>query len=115
MILATAARKDQTVHQLDVKSAFLHGEISEDVYVQQPKGYEVKGSENLVCKLHKALYGFKRASRAWFSRIEGHFVREGFQRCKSEHIYSSKRTSKVIFLWLVYMLMIEYTMGIILA
>ncbi|KAL6345914.1 hypothetical protein AAG906_025194 [Vitis piasezkii] len=69
MIIALAAQKNWTIFQLDVKSAFLHGELSEDVY----------GSEHLVYKLHKALYGLKQAPRAWFSRIEAHFIGEGFQ------------------------------------
>ena len=55
MIIALAAQKHWIVYQLDVKSAFLHGELHEDVYVDQPKGYEKKGSEHLVYKLHKAL------------------------------------------------------------
>ena len=78
MIIALAAQKNWTIFQLDVKSAFLHGELSEDVYVEQPRGYEKKGSEHLVYKLHKALYGLKQAPRAWFSRIEAHFISEGF-------------------------------------
>ena len=48
MIIALVAQKNWTIFQLDVKSAFLHGELSEDVYVEQPRGYEKKGSEHLV-------------------------------------------------------------------
>ena len=84
MIIALAAQKNWTIYQLDVKLAFLHGELHEDVYVDQPKGYEKRDSEHLVYKLHKALYGLKQAPRAWFSRIETHFVNEGFLRCESE-------------------------------
>ena len=92
MIIALAARKSWEVFQLDVKSAFLHGELSEDVYVEQPKGYEKKGNEHLVYKLHKALYGLKQAPRAWFSRIEAHFIGEGFQTCHSEQTLFIKRS-----------------------
>lgn len=84
MIIALAAQRSWRIYQLDVKSAFLHGELNEDVYVEQPKGYEKKGSEHKVYKLQKALYGLKQAPRAWFSRIEAHFISEGFQRCYSE-------------------------------
>ena len=83
---------------MDAKSAFLHGELSEDVYVEQPRGYEKRGSEHLVYKLHKALYGLKQAPRAWFSRIEAHFSKEGFQRCDSEQTLFTKknREGKII-------------------
>ncbi|KAG7547302.1 Reverse transcriptase RNA-dependent DNA polymerase [Arabidopsis suecica] len=83
-ILATAAQKAWDIYQLDVKSAFLHGFLLEDVYIQQPKGYVVKGCEEKVYKLHKALYGLKQAPRAWFSRIEEYFLREGFQMSQNE-------------------------------
>ena len=84
MILALAAQKSWSVFQLDVKSAFLHGELTEDVYVEQPRGYEVKGAEHKVYKLNKALYGLKQAPRAWFSRIESYFKKEGFEKDASE-------------------------------
>lgn len=94
MIIALAAHKNWQIFQLDVKSAFLHGELNEDVYVEQPRGYEKKGSEHLVYKLHKALYGLKQAPRAWFSRIEAHFIDEGFQRCDSEQTLFTKRSKE---------------------
>ena len=75
MLLALAAQKGWKVGQLDVKSAFLHGELSEKVYVDQPRGYEKKGKEHLVYKLHKVLYGLKQALRAWFNRIEAYLIK----------------------------------------
>lgn len=73
------------MYQLDVKSAFLHGELSEDVYVEQPKGFESEDDSQKVYKLKKALYGLRQAPRAWYSRIEGYFMREGFTKCYCEH------------------------------
>nr|DAD19628.1 TPA_asm: hypothetical protein HUJ06_021091 [Nelumbo nucifera] len=81
MIVALAAQKGWKIYQLDVKSAFLHGELSEDVY-------------HKVYKLHKALYGLKQAPRAWFSCIEAHFISEGFQKCPNEQTLFTKRSSE---------------------
>ena len=92
MIISMAAQKGWRIGQLDVKSAFLHGELSENVYVDQPKGYVKKGKEHLVYKLHKALYGLKQAPRAWFNRIEAHFLGEGFRRCESEQTLFTKQS-----------------------
>ncbi|CAL9016687.1 unnamed protein product [Prunus brigantina] len=84
MVLALAAQKGWLVFQLDVKSAFLHGELKEAVFIEQPQGYEQKGKEEKVFKLKKALYGLKQASRAWYSKIENYFLNEGFERCSHE-------------------------------
>ena len=70
LVIALAAKNVWDIHQLDVKSAFLHGELNELVYVDQPIGYEQKGQEQKVYRLKKALYGLKQAPRAWYSRIE---------------------------------------------
>lgn len=93
MIIAVAAQRSWSIYQLNVKSAYLHGELNEDVFVEQPRGYEQKGGEHKVYKLHKALYGLKQAPRAWFSRIEAHFTHEGFQKCISEHTLFVKQNS----------------------
>lgn len=69
MILALAASKGWTVYQLDVKSAFLDGELIEDVFIEQPHGYEVKGEEDKVYKFKKVLYGLKQAPRAWYVKL----------------------------------------------
>lgn len=90
LILALAAQHSWDVFQLDVKSAFLHGELNEEVFVKQPLGYEKKGEEDKVYKLKKALYGLKQAPRAWYSKIEAYFVREGFEKCFCEHTLFTK-------------------------
>lgn len=72
-ILATAAAKEMTLKQFDVKTAFLYGELSEDVYMRQPVGYE--NDDNKVCKLIKSLYGLKQASRVWNKKFTA-FIEE---------------------------------------
>ncbi|KAM1748940.1 hypothetical protein ACFX1T_009744 [Malus domestica] len=61
--LVVKASMDLKLKQLDVKTAFLHGNLEEEIYMEQPKGFEVKGKETLVCKLKKSLYGLKQAPR----------------------------------------------------
>ena len=90
LILAMAAHHSWNVYQLDVNSAFLHGELEENVFIEQPKGFVKKGEEDKVLKLRKALYGLKQAPRAWYSRIEAYFVKEGFDKCPSEHTLFTK-------------------------
>ncbi|KAI5332051.1 hypothetical protein L3X38_022179 [Prunus dulcis] len=65
-LVALAAQKNWKLYQLDVKSAFLNGVLEEEVYVDQPDGFVVKGSEDKVYKLHKALYGLKPGERQKF-------------------------------------------------
>jgi hypothetical protein len=84
IVLALATQYKWLVYQFDVKSTFLNGVLKEDVYVQQPQGYEVKENEHKVYKLKKALYGLKQAPRAWYSRIDNYFLKKGFKRSESE-------------------------------
>lgn len=76
---------------MDVKSAFLNGEIEEEVYVSQPPGFEVKGGEHKVLKLHKALYGLKQAPRAWNAKLDRTLVALDFQKCPTEHAMYKRR------------------------
>jgi hypothetical protein len=64
LLLALAAQEGSHVHHLDVKSAFLNGDLQEEVYVTQPLGFESQGQEHKVLRLNKALYGLKQAPRA---------------------------------------------------
>jgi len=72
------------MHQLDIKSTFLNGSLEEEVYVQQPQGFEVKGQERKLYKLKKSFYGLKQALRAWNQRIYSFFMQIGFVKCISE-------------------------------
>ena len=70
---------------MDVKSAFLNGPLEEEVYLQQPPGFETTWQEDKVLKLKKALYGLKQAPRAWNKRIDSFLTDSGFKRCIVEH------------------------------
>ena len=80
-----------------MKSAFLYGELKEAVFVEQPQNYEKKGQEYKVYKLKRGLYGLKQAPRAWYSRIEAHFVKEGFERCNYDYTLFIQQEMEVKF------------------
>jgi hypothetical protein len=61
---------------MDAKSSFLNGYSEEEVYLQQPLGYEVKGKEDKAYRLKKALYGLKQAPRVWYSRIDSYMIKK---------------------------------------
>ncbi|GKV14990.1 hypothetical protein SLEP1_g25791 [Rubroshorea leprosula] len=85
LVIALAAQNSWPIYQLDVKSAFLHGNLQEQVFIDQPPGYVKYGSEHKVYRLKKALYGVKQAPIAWYSRIDTYFLKEGFQKCLYEY------------------------------
>jgi hypothetical protein len=85
LVLALAAHVGWTVHHMDVKSAFLNGELQEEVYVSQPPGFVIAGEEMKVLRLHKALYGPRQAPRAWNAKLDVTMVSLGFRRSGSEH------------------------------
>jgi hypothetical protein len=68
------------VHQMDVKTTFLNGEIKEEVYVEQPQGLEVHDREMHVCRWKKDLYGLKKAPRTWYGRIDIFLTSLGFTK-----------------------------------
>jgi hypothetical protein len=65
-IISIAASMGWSIHQMDVKTTFLNGVIEEEVYIEQPQGFEVHPRETHVCRLKKVLYGFDQAPRAWW-------------------------------------------------
>jgi hypothetical protein len=82
-ILAIAIVKKWKVHQMDVKTTFLNGVI-EEVYVEQPQGFETHDSQTHVCRLKKASYGLKQAPRAWYARIDNFLMSLGFTKSKAD-------------------------------
>ena len=80
LFLAFAAHNDFKVYQMDVKSAFLNGELTEEVYVEQPPGFEVCIENRMVYKLQKALYGLKQAPRAWYDTLAKYLLESGFKK-----------------------------------
>ncbi|CAN6272987.1 unnamed protein product [Urochloa humidicola] len=70
---------------MDVKSAFLNGELLEEVFVEQPPGFTLKGHERKVLHLVKALYGLRQAPRAWYAKLDGTLLALVFCHSSSEH------------------------------
>jgi len=85
------------IHHLDVKTAFLHGELKEDVYVSQPEGFEKKGEEQKVFKLSKALYGFRHDPRAWNTKLDQILKSLKFTKCSKESgVYHKSEGTKLL-------------------
>eukprot|EP00253_Pinus_taeda_P032435 PITA_32435 len=102
LVLALAAQFKWKVHQMEVKSAFLNGDLQEEVYMTQPPGFKIAGQEQKVCRLAKALYGLKQAPRAWYMKIDQYLTDHGFQRSRSDANLYIKHTGDDILFVVVY-------------
>ena len=85
VLLGLAATLNLEIEQLDVKIAFLHGDLKEEIYMEQPEGFKEKGKEHLVCRLKKSLYGLKQASRQWYKMFDSFMVSQGYKRTNVDH------------------------------
>ena len=101
-IIAMAAAKGWSLHQMDVKNVFLHGDLQEEVYMEQPLGYVDQTRPNLVCRLKKALYGLKQAPRAWSDKIGQYLVTSGFQTSNADFSLCVKKTYYGIVVIVIY-------------
>ena len=78
IVIALAAINGLTLHQMDITTAFLHGDLEEEVYMKQPKGFLVEGQEHLVCQLKKSIYELKQAPRCWNQALDAQLKIMGF-------------------------------------
>ena len=78
VIMALVAHFDMELHQMDVKTAFLNGDLNEEVYMMQPEGFVANDSGTLVCRLKKSIYGLKQASKQWYLKFHSVVASYGF-------------------------------------
>ncbi|PKU88027.1 Retrovirus-related Pol polyprotein from transposon TNT 1-94 [Dendrobium catenatum] len=102
ILLAIALHYDWTVQQLDVANAFLHGSLTETVYMHQPQGFKDTVHPNYVCRLHKAIYGLKQAPRQWYNTFTSFLTSIGFKHCQSDPSLLIFRTSNISIFLLIY-------------
>ncbi|KAL5821663.1 hypothetical protein ACOSQ3_023545 [Xanthoceras sorbifolium] len=93
VVLGLAASLNLEVEQLDVKTAFLHGDLDEEIYMEQPEGFQVKGKEKSVCRLKKSLYGLKQAPRQWYKKFDSFMEKNEYNRTTADHCVFIKKFS----------------------
>nr|KAJ0195046.1 hypothetical protein LSAT_V11C700360720 [Lactuca sativa] len=94
LLLALAAIHNPVIHQMDVKTAFLNGDLDEEIYMKQPEGFVMPGNEHKVCKLKKSLYGLKQAPKQWHQKFDDVVLSNGFALNQADKcVYSKFDTS----------------------
>lgn len=92
-VLRLVALQDMELVQLDVKTTFLHGNLTDEIYMQQLEGFAIQGKEQLVCKLKKSLCGLKQAPRQWYQKFDTFMQSQGYVRSQEDHYFYTKRFS----------------------
>nr|KYP36589.1 Retrovirus-related Pol polyprotein from transposon TNT 1-94 [Cajanus cajan] len=90
VLIALASIHRLVIHQMDVKTAFLNGELEEEIYMTQPEGCEVPGQENKVCRLLKSLYGLKQAPKQWHEKFDQVLLNDGFSSSSADKCVYTK-------------------------
>ncbi len=101
-IIVMATTKGWFLHQMDVKNVFIHRDLQEEMYMEQPPGYVDQTHPNLVYSLKKALYSLKQAPRAWSDKIGQYFVTSGFQTSNANFSLYGKKTNHGIVVIVIY-------------
>jgi hypothetical protein len=102
ILLAYATHHDFKLYQMDVKSTFLNGSIKEEVYVEQPTGFEDQEYPNHVYKLYKVLYGRKQAPRAWYECLNDFLTQNNFKIGKADSTLFTRKVDKYLFICQIY-------------
>ena len=101
-LISCAANFGWQLHQLDVKNAFLHGDLQEDVYMETPLGFSNEQTLGKMCKLKKSLYGLKQSPRAWFDRFRRAVCDMGYSQCNGDHMVFYRHQGSHIAILAVY-------------
>ncbi|KAJ0666336.1 putative RNA-directed DNA polymerase [Helianthus annuus] len=102
VLFSIAANEGWPLRQFDVKNAFLHGELKEEVYMEVPPGLEKDSNSREVCRLKKSLYGLKQSPRAWFGRFTLAMKEYGFKQSNSDHTLFLKRRNGLVTCLIIY-------------
>nr|GFC88979.1 retrovirus-related Pol polyprotein from transposon TNT 1-94 [Tanacetum cinerariifolium] len=98
IFIANAASRNMNVYQMDVKTAFLNGDLKKEVYVSQPKGFLDPDHPTHVYSLKKALYGLKQAPRAWYDMLSTFLLHNNFSKGAVDPTLFTRKTGKHILL-----------------
>ena len=102
-VLGLTASLNLEIEQMDVKTSFLHGDLEEVIYMEQPQVFKVDGKEIFVCKLKKNLYGLKQAPRQWYKKFESVIGEQGYKKTSSYHcVFVQKFSDKDFIILLLY-------------
>ncbi|MCO5584252.1 hypothetical protein L7F22_038176 [Adiantum nelumboides] len=97
LLLALAATLDLEIFHLDVQTAFLHGELPEELYIEQPPYFVSETAPHSVCRLHRSLYGLKQSPRLWFHNFNAFMLSHGYQRLHSEpNVYTRHTRDSIL-------------------
>lgn len=97
-VFAMAAAEDMELHQIDIKGAYLNGELTEreTIYMSQPPGYPAPNSAGKVCRLRKTLYGLKQSGRRWYQKLVDIMLKLGFSRCEAVFFKRDRRNLTIV-------------------
>jgi hypothetical protein len=94
MLMSIATQRQMHIHQMDVRTAFLYGELEEDIYMELPEGYGKEFKEGKALKLRKSLYGLKQSPRCWNSKVHEFMEQQGFKRLATDSAVYTKEKGK---------------------